>query len=92
MSQAYARPVLLRTLAIIVAVLFAGRGVASACPVCFGASDSPMAEGMNAGVLVLLGVTATLLAAIAVVGWRIAARGRRQPSYDHIAAAQGDNS
>jgi hypothetical protein len=51
-----------------------------------------MAEGMNAGVLVLLGVTATLLAAIAVVGWRIAARGRRQPSYDHIAAAQGDNS
>lgn len=92
MSQDYVPPVLRRTLAIIVAVLFAGRGVASACPVCFGASDSPMAQGMNAGVLVLLGVTATLLAAIAVVGWRIAARGLREPSYDHTAAAQGHNT
>ena len=29
---------------------------AMACPVCFGATDSPMAEGVNNGILVLLGV------------------------------------
>ena len=29
---------------------------ASACPVCWGASDSPMAQGMNNGILFLLGV------------------------------------
>jgi hypothetical protein len=28
---------------------------ALACPVCFGASDSPMATGVNNGILVLLG-------------------------------------
>lgn len=92
MSQYCAPPALLRTLAVTIVVLFAGRGVASACPVCFGAADSPMAEGMNAGIFVLLGVTATLLAAIAVVGWRIAARGRREASYDHAARAQGHNA
>jgi len=29
---------------------------AIACPVCFGATDSPMAEGMNNGIFFLLGV------------------------------------
>ena len=29
---------------------------ALACPVCFGASDDPMAHGMNNGIFVLLGV------------------------------------
>lgn len=29
---------------------------ASACPVCFGATDSPMAAGVNNGILVLLGI------------------------------------
>ena len=28
---------------------------AAACPVCFGNPDSPMAEGVNNGILVLLG-------------------------------------
>ena len=36
-----------------------------ACPVCFGQSDAPMATGMNAGVLVLLGITLSVLAIIA---------------------------
>ena len=29
---------------------------AAACPVCFGASDSPMAQGLNNGVLFLLAI------------------------------------
>jgi len=40
-------------------------GVALACAACFGKSDSPMAHGMNAGILVLLGVIGTVLCAAA---------------------------
>jgi hypothetical protein len=36
-----------------------------ACPVCFGQSDSPMAKGMNLGILFLLGVTGVVLASFA---------------------------
>jgi len=49
---------------------------ALACPACFGAAgeiDSPMAEGMNNGVLVLLGVIGTVqggFAAFFVALWR----------------------
>jgi hypothetical protein len=35
---------------------------ALACPVCFGQSDSPLAQGVNMGVLFLLGtITAVLI-------------------------------
>jgi hypothetical protein len=33
-----------------------------ACPVCFGAVEPAVRESMNAGILVLLGVTAVVLA------------------------------
>jgi hypothetical protein len=36
-------------------------GVALACAACFGQSDSPMAQGMNAGIYALLGVIGTVL-------------------------------
>lgn len=36
-----------------------------ACATCFGRSDSALAEGMNMGILVLLGVILTVLAAFA---------------------------
>jgi len=36
-----------------------------ACPVCFGAGDGPMGAGLNAGVMVLLGVTAVVLSGFA---------------------------
>jgi hypothetical protein len=39
--------------------------VVIACAVCMGASDSPLARGMNAGVLVLLGVTVSVLGGFA---------------------------
>ena len=34
-----------------------------ACATCYGASDSPMAEGMNWGIFTLLAVVVTVLAA-----------------------------
>ncbi len=44
---------------------------ASACSVCFGDPNSSMSKGAQAGVLVLLGVVATLLAGLAslIVFW-----------------------
>jgi hypothetical protein len=36
-----------------------------ACAACYGASDSPMAKGMNWGILSLLGVVAVVLGSIA---------------------------
>lgn len=38
---------------------------ARACAACFGRSDSPLAEGMNMGILCLLGVIVAVLVAFA---------------------------
>ena len=40
-------------------------GTAMACAACYGQSDSPMAQGMNAGIFALLGVIGTVLCAAA---------------------------
>ncbi|MEW6306379.1 MAG: hypothetical protein AB1705_23180 [Verrucomicrobiota bacterium] len=40
-------------------------GTAEACSVCYGKSDSAMAQGLNWGIFVLLGVVSTVLAGIA---------------------------
>ena len=47
----------------IVPLLLAGMLPAKvwACAACYGASDSPLAEGMNWGILSLLGVVGTVL-------------------------------
>lgn len=37
---------------------------AFACATCYGASDSPLAQGMNWGIMVLLGFIGTVLLAI----------------------------
>ena len=37
-------------------------GTAAACAVCYGQSDAPMAQGMNWGIMALLGVIGTVLA------------------------------
>ena len=39
--------------------------VMMACAVCFGASDSPLAQGTNMGIFFMLGVTGFMLAAFA---------------------------
>ena len=40
--------------------------VALACPVCFGQTDSPLANATNMGILALLGVVVSVLAGFAV--------------------------
>ena len=40
-------------------------GVALACAACYGKSDSPMAQGMNAGICALLAVIGTVLSGAA---------------------------
>jgi hypothetical protein len=47
-----------------------------ACPSCFGAADGPMADGLNAGIAVLLGVTTLVLAAFAAGIARLVRRAR----------------
>ena len=50
--------------------------LALACPACFGASDAPMAEAMNWGVLTLLAITVLVLGAFAGFFVRLARRAR----------------
>jgi len=51
--------------ALLTAVLLAVARPALACPVCFGQSDSPLANAMNVGILVVLGVVVAVLAGFA---------------------------
>jgi heme/copper-type cytochrome/quinol oxidase subunit 2 len=74
-------------LAAAVAVALARPAALQACATCFGASDSGMAQGMNMGILSLLGVIGTVLAGVAgffvFLAWRL----RRRPAADVTAAA-----
>jgi hypothetical protein len=52
-------------IALLTVAILAVATPALACPVCFGASDSPLTRGMQAGILALLGVTVAILGAFA---------------------------
>ena len=45
-----------------------------ACPSCFGAADAPMTQGMNMGILSLLGVTGSVLVGFGTVFLRLRRR------------------
>lgn len=66
------------TASVLVAAVFALLpGAAYACPVCFGGAEGPMAEGVNNGIMLLLGVIGAVqlgFVALFVGIWR---RGRR---------------
>jgi hypothetical protein len=47
------------------AILLACARPALACPVCFGAPDSPQVKGMQMGILVLLAFTVAVLGSFA---------------------------
>ncbi len=51
-------------------------GVLNACPSCFGAADAPMTQGMNMGILSLLGVTGSMLVAFGSLFLRLRKRAR----------------
>jgi hypothetical protein len=53
------------TLTVMAVVLLAFARPAVACPVCFGAPDSPQVKGMQMGILVLLAVTVVVLGSFA---------------------------
>ena len=55
------------------ALLFATSN-ASSCPVCYGDTGSKMAEGINAAILVLLGITGSVLGLFSAVFMRIRRR------------------
>jgi hypothetical protein len=59
-----------------------------ACPVCFGASDSPMAWGTNAGIFFMLGVTGAVLAAFAAFFIYLMRRASLAPDSERPAAEQ----
>ncbi|MGB2867339.1 MAG: hypothetical protein WBD36_02715 [Bacteroidota bacterium] len=46
----------------------------AACPVCYGDTNSAMAEGVNAAILVLLGITGSVLGLLSAVFLRIRKR------------------
>jgi hypothetical protein len=60
-----------------------------ACAACYGASDSPMAKGMNWGIFSLLGVVTMVLGSVATffvfIGKRAAAAANEQPGADSTA-------
>lgn len=60
----------------LVVLLVASAGAAQACAVCNGAADAQISQGAKAGVVVLGGVVATMLAAIASVAAFWARRAR----------------
>ena len=44
--------------------VLAAKSSALACATCYGASDSPLAQGMNWGIVTLLGVIGSVLAGV----------------------------
>ena len=67
-------------------------GIATACPNCYGAPDSPMTAGMNTAILVMLGITGFVLLAIVIsffLLWRRARRLQTQISEQLFVNEQG---
>jgi hypothetical protein len=64
------------SVALLAAMMLAVPRAALACPVCFGQSDSPMAQGVNMGVFFLLGVVVVVLAGFAAFFVYLARRAR----------------
>jgi hypothetical protein len=61
---------------------------ALACPVCFGASDSPLALAVNMGVFVMLGFVAVILGAFATFFVYLARRAKLYESTPQEGNAQ----
>ncbi len=66
---------------------------AMACPVCFGESDSPMAQGMNNGIFFLLGVIGAVQIGFVALFVSFRRRGKelqeRKNSFEIISGGRG---
>ncbi len=60
-------------------VLLSNSPVAEACSVCFGKSDSKLAEGLNWGIFTLLGVVMLVLTTFGVFAYYLAKRASLNP-------------
>lgn len=68
---------LIKRIFVLSVIVVAGQETLLACPSCYGAPDSPLTAGMNAAILVMLGITGFVL--MSIVGcflflWRRAKR------------------
>jgi len=63
--------------ALFTALVVALPRIALACPVCFGENDSPIAQAMNSGILLMLGIVAAMLTAFASFFIYLIRRGRQ---------------
>jgi hypothetical protein len=61
---------------VLAALMFAVPRAALACPVCFGQSNSPMAQGVNMGIYFMLAIVVGVLAAFASFFVYLARRAR----------------
>ena len=65
-------------------LVIVGKSSAVACATCYGASDSPLAQGMNWGIATLLGVIGAVMAGLVAffvhVGLRSAKVNRSEPT------------
>lgn len=68
--------------ATVLGVIFAP--VASACPACFGKTDSPLADGMNAGIFALLFVVVLVLGGVAAFFIHLARRASQPLAADGL--------
>ena len=68
---------LAKTLLLTAATLFAAQSPLLACATCFGASDSPLAQGMNWGIATLLGVIGAVLAGVVAFFVHVGVRSAR---------------
>ena len=62
-----------------------------ACPVCFGASDAPMALATNMGIFMMLGVVAVMLASFGAFFIYLNRRARQLASADPVEAGLPPN-
>lgn len=71
---------------LVMSVLFAllSQQAALGCAVCYGASDSPLAQGMNWGIMVLLGFIGSVLAGVSLFFVHVL---RRAAALERAAAA-----
>lgn len=87
----------LRTTALALTIFLASLAlmpcVAQACAVCYGAADSPLTTGVNNGILVLLGVIATVQVGFVALFLSIRQRAlrerQRQESFQLIRGGAG---
>ena len=76
------RPGLRVALMTALAVMIAGGSTVLACPVCFGAEETPMIDGARLGVLVMLGVLFAVQGAFAAFFLYLRRRAKRIAEID----------